>query len=138
MPPIVNPSRDRPTTRSPAPATAARADRRRRLPGPLRLRPAPAAAGRSRPTRKTNYVDHTLTDQTSILRFIEDNWRSAAIGDGSFDAIAGPLNGMFDFNGRPHTQRLILNPITGEVVHRWPQKTSEGNDSGPRAAGGDS
>jgi phospholipase C len=26
------------------------------------------------PYAKTNYVDHTLTDQTSILRFIEDNW----------------------------------------------------------------
>src|SRR3977135_916387 len=23
---------------------------------------------------KRNYVDHTLTDQTSVLRFIEDNW----------------------------------------------------------------
>ena len=27
------------------------------------------------PYAKTNFVDHTLTDQTSILRFIEDNWK---------------------------------------------------------------
>lgn len=26
------------------------------------------------PWLKVNYVDHQLTDQTSILRFIEDNW----------------------------------------------------------------
>ena len=26
------------------------------------------------PWAKQNYIDHTLTDQTSILRFIEDNW----------------------------------------------------------------
>ena len=35
---------------------------------PLRLRPAPAAAGRSRRRRRQNFVDHTLTDQTSILQ----------------------------------------------------------------------
>ncbi len=26
------------------------------------------------PYAKQNNVDHTLTDQTSVLRFIEDNW----------------------------------------------------------------
>jgi len=26
------------------------------------------------PWAKPNYVDHTVTDQTSVLRFIEDNW----------------------------------------------------------------
>ena len=26
------------------------------------------------PFAKRNFVDHTLTDQTSVLRFIEDNW----------------------------------------------------------------
>ena len=27
------------------------------------------------PYAKVNYVDHSITDQTSILRFIEDNWQ---------------------------------------------------------------
>src|SRR5262249_28108962 len=26
------------------------------------------------PWAKQNFVDHTLTDQSSVLRFIEDNW----------------------------------------------------------------
>ena len=45
------------------------------------------------PWAKQNYVDHTITDQTSIIRFIEDNWLNGQrIGQGSFDAIAGPLD----------------------------------------------
>ncbi|HEY0782119.1 MAG TPA: alkaline phosphatase family protein, partial [Thermoanaerobaculia bacterium] len=49
------------------------------------------------PWAKTNFVDHTTTDQTSILRFIEDNWGLGQIGRGSFDALAGSLTGMFDW-----------------------------------------
>jgi phospholipase C len=59
-----------------------------------------------------NAVDHTLTDQTSILRFIEDNWSLGRIGEQSGDALAGPLDGMFDFR-KPHAQALILDPKTG-------------------------
>jgi hypothetical protein len=59
-----------------------------------------------------NHVDHTRTDQTSVIRFIEDNWQLGRIGDGSFDVLAGPLTGLFDFSGR-HDQRLILDPATG-------------------------
>ena len=68
------------------------------------------------PWAKRNSVDHAITDQTSILRFVEDNWSLGRIGNQSFDAKAGSLDGMFAFNGRPHTQRLILNLVTGEVV----------------------
>jgi phospholipase C len=63
---------------------------------------------------KVNYVDHTLTDQTSILRFIEDNWGLGRIGGGSFDAIAGSLEGMFDFSGGPSAQPLFLDAQTGQ------------------------
>lgn len=65
------------------------------------------------PFAKRNFVDNTLTDQSSILRFIEDNWRLGRIGNQSFDAIAGSLNSMFDFND-PDTGRLFLDPQTGE------------------------
>jgi phospholipase C len=66
------------------------------------------------PYSRINAVDHTVTDQTSILRFIEDNWLGGQrIGDGSFDALAGSLNGLFDFK-HPHPKPLLLNPTTGE------------------------
>ncbi len=68
------------------------------------------------PWAKRNYVDHAVTDQSSILRFIEDNWSLGRIGNGSTDAIAGTLNGLFDFDGRPEGQRLLLDPQTGTVV----------------------
>ena len=54
-----------------------------------------------------------MTDQTSVLRFIEDNWGVPRIGGGSFDALAGSIAGMLDFSHR-HSARLILNPATGE------------------------
>jgi phospholipase C len=65
------------------------------------------------PYAKDNYVDHKTTDQSSVLRFIEDNWSLGRIGGGSFDAIAGSINGMFDFDDAPRTDRLLLNPDTG-------------------------
>jgi phospholipase C len=67
------------------------------------------------PYAKTNHVDHSVTDQTSILKFIEDNWGTGRIGDHSFDQRAGSLSGMFDFR-HPSKQKLILNPATGAVV----------------------
>ncbi len=41
------------------------------------------------PYAKANFVDHSLTDQSSVLRFIEDNWGTGRIGGGSFDELAG-------------------------------------------------
>jgi phospholipase C len=68
------------------------------------------------PWAKANYVDHTPTDQTSILRLVEDLFlHGERIGGGSFDAQSGSLLGMFDFSkGHPHnTGSLILDPATG-------------------------
>jgi phospholipase C len=65
------------------------------------------------PWARQNSVDNSITDQTSILRFVEDNWAVPRIGGGSFDAVAGSLNHMFDFSDRDAAP-LILNPITGE------------------------
>jgi phospholipase C len=69
------------------------------------------------PYAKHNYVDHSVNDLTSILRFIEDNWSLGRIGDQSFDAIAGTLLGMFDFDER-RARRTILDPDSGEVIRR--------------------
>ena len=68
------------------------------------------------PYAKRNFGDHTLTDQTSVLRFIEDNWGTGQIGGGSYDELAGPLANMFDFDDQPNLSRLILDPLSGQVV----------------------
>jgi phospholipase C len=68
------------------------------------------------PHAKQNYVDHTLTDQSSVLRFIEDNWDLGRIGGDSFDAKAGTLDGMFDFKGKEKAPKLFLDPSTGETL----------------------
>ena len=46
---------------------------------------------------KVNYVDHSTTDQTLILQFIEDNWNLGRVGGSSFDALEGSLLNMFEF-----------------------------------------
>jgi phospholipase C len=85
------------------------------------------------PYAKRNYVDHATLDITSVLRFIEDNWRlgridsldnpgGAPAGQGSFDQLAGSIEGLFDFDDRYRDSRddfpLLLNDSTGDVV--WP------------------
>jgi len=68
------------------------------------------------PYARENYVSHVLMDQTSILRFIEDNWLGAArISAISFDRKAGSLRDMFAF-ARPVVRRLRLDPATGAPV----------------------
>lgn len=66
------------------------------------------------PYAKQNYVDHTLTDQTSILRFVEDNWLDSQRIPGSFDTLAGTLNSMFDFKRPSNQGKFLLNPSTGQ------------------------
>ncbi|MGK3941171.1 alkaline phosphatase family protein [Streptomyces caeruleatus] len=60
------------------------------------------------PYSKVNSVDHTATEQTSITKFIEDNWHTGRIGDASFDERAGSLTGMFDFK-HPNNKQVLLN-----------------------------
>lgn len=72
------------------------------------------------PFAKRNHIDHTLTDQASVLRFIEDNWLSGErIQPGaSFDTIAGTIEHMFNFdrNVANDDRKLILDPQTGAIV----------------------
>jgi len=75
------------------------------------------------PFAKKNFIDHTLTDQTSILKFIEDNWLGSARiqANGSFDTIAGSINGMFSFPTAVNaidpkaleSRKVYLDPETG-------------------------
>jgi phospholipase C len=79
------------------------------------------------PFAKRNHIDHTLTDQASVLKFIEDNWLGGERiqPGGSFDTIAGTIENMFDFHGGgdKDDNKLILDPKTGAVVF-----ASHGND----------
>jgi phospholipase C len=65
------------------------------------------------PFAKKNFVDHSITDQSSVLRFIEDNWDLGRIGNQSYDEVAGTLDHMFDFRHGPHPHRLFLDPDSG-------------------------
>jgi phospholipase C len=62
-----------------------------------------------------NYVDHTLTNQASIINFIEYNWNlgnidrtTPANGQASFDRLSGSLFGLFNFNNPPNTTPFLL------------------------------
>lgn len=69
------------------------------------------------PWSKQNYIDHQITDQSSALKFIEENWNLGTIGDQSFDSKAGSLLNMFDFKHGPRMEPLILDQMTGSKVH---------------------
>ena len=67
------------------------------------------------PFAKPNFVDHTVNDQSSVLRFIEDNWQLGRIGDQSLDVLAGSMLNLFNFTGTPAAP-LFLDPATGQIV----------------------
>jgi len=70
------------------------------------------------PWAKHNYIDHTLTTQSSILTLIEDNWSLPRVA-GSFDAISGTLKNLFDFHSsHGSNSKLYLDPVTGERLGR--------------------
>ena len=71
------------------------------------------------PYARADHVSGNLTDTTSVVKFIEDNWLHGERIPGSYDAISGSLDapgGVLDFHGRPNLTRVILNPDTGAVV----------------------
>jgi phospholipase C len=88
------------------------------------------------PFAKQNFVDHTLTHQASVLRFIEDNWKLGFIdgpvapreGTGSVDRYANSLDNMFDFKHEPNTRPLILDAVTGTIVSG--DSDNDGHDHG--------
>jgi phospholipase C len=85
------------------------------------------------PFSKQNAIDHTAIEQTSVIRFIEDNWSTGRIGDYSFDERAGDLTGMFDFD-HPQ-QRAVLLAADGSVSAVVPMSISasdagDGSDPG--------
>jgi phospholipase C len=74
------------------------------------------------PWARPNHVDHARISLASVVRFIEDNWlEGERLGGGSFDATAGSVVGMFDFNTTHHVAALYLDPDTGNVLKAPPR-----------------
>ncbi len=81
------------------------------------------------PWARENFVDNTLTDQSSILRFIEDNWGTGRIGGDAADQRAGTLLKMFSFNREgDHDRKLFLDPKTGEARDRDDRDDNDDRD----------
>ena len=75
------------------------------------------------PFAKHKHVDHNLSDQASIINFIEYNWRLPAIPGSADQALAGTdaaegipfdLAGLFDFSNC-NQPALPLDPVTGQI-----------------------
>jgi phospholipase C len=70
------------------------------------------------PWARQNYIDHTFTDQTSVIKFIEENWGVGPLGGSAFEPLSGSgdLMSMFDFNANDQRAPAILvNDQTGEI-----------------------
>jgi phospholipase C len=76
------------------------------------------------PYAKKNDVDHNLSDQASMINFVEYNWGLpgisgsadqvlAANGKDAGEGIPFDLAGMFEFEGKKNG-KLFLNPTTGQ------------------------
>ena len=77
------------------------------------------------PWAKSNFVDHSVSDQTSVLRFIEDNWLNGRrLGGGSFDALSNSLGSMFNFTTMGNVGTYQLDPGSGLVVSQSGTPTS--------------
>jgi phospholipase C len=57
------------------------------------------------PYARRGAIDHTTLDFTSILRFIEDNWRLAPLA--ARDASANSIVSAFDFSAPPRAAELV-------------------------------
>ncbi len=74
------------------------------------------------PYAKVNYISHTVTDQTSPLRFIEENWHTKGIpnvsNQKSFGTISGSVADMFWFgkNVTSNPPKVCFSPVNGTVV----------------------
>jgi phospholipase C len=66
------------------------------------------------PCAKANFVDHTLLNQASVTRWIEDNWGLPQITN-SFDSSSNSFNSLMDFQNC-NNPKLYLASATGQVT----------------------
>ncbi len=71
------------------------------------------------PYAKANFVDNTVLDQSSTIRFIEDNWLAGQrIGNGSFDTVTNSIASMLAIQPTTCFRYVLLNDQTGEVTSK--------------------
>ncbi len=72
------------------------------------------------PYARQNQVDHTLLDQSSVIRFVEDNWLGGQrIGNGSFDTVTNSIASLMSFSQPTSCFRyVLLNDTTGLVTQK--------------------
>lgn len=73
------------------------------------------------PYAKSNFISHVTIDQTSPIKFIQDNWGLTPIPpvfntQASYQTIAGSVANMFDFSNGGSTPKVCLSPTNGTVV----------------------
>ncbi|WP_024519354.1 alkaline phosphatase family protein [Bradyrhizobium sp. Tv2a-2] len=69
-----------------------------------------------------NYASAKRITQSSVVRFIEDNWLNGKrIGGGSLDATSGLITDMLDFTQTPNN-KLFLDPVAGTVTASVPMQ----------------
>ncbi|HTW21037.1 MAG TPA: alkaline phosphatase family protein [Mycobacteriales bacterium] len=92
------------------------------------------------PWARSNAVVNTESEQSSVVRFIEDNWYLPRIAK-SADAISGSIDDMFDFSRfhRPNPP-LFLDTSTGEPMatsphHPWHRHLAAVGGSGSSTDG---
>jgi phospholipase C len=105
------------------------------------------------PWAKQNYIDHNFTDQSSMIKFIEENWGVGGLGGSAFESLsglksdgtqnspgsssAGDFLSMFDFN--PEAKRapaVILNDQTGQIISTGGQHGPPGDDGNQHGSDG--
>jgi phospholipase C len=73
------------------------------------------------PYAKSGYIDHTVLDFTSILKFIEENWNVASLTDR--DRNANNILSAFDFTQTPRLPNFLpLTRIKPAVVQADPTR----------------
>jgi phospholipase C len=91
------------------------------------------------PWAKQNFIDHTFTDQTSVIKFIEENWGVGQLGDSAFEPLSGSgdLMSMFDFNANDQrAPAILLNDQTGEIYSAPQGPQGQQGGSGPQGPKG--
>jgi phospholipase C len=72
------------------------------------------------PFAKPNFASANRITQSSVVRFIEDNWLNGQrIGGGSNDATSGVITDMLDFTQAPNN-KLLLDPVAGTITASLP------------------
>jgi phospholipase C len=66
-----------------------------------------------------NFVDDTVTDQSSALGFIEDKWQASQLGNGSFEQLVGLIDNMVDFDrdGGDDAHEKLANGTTNRALN---------------------